>query len=299
MAVTAVPYLRPDPRLIEAGEWQILGEEPEPLPELLPHWDYNTDIVIGRTVAIDAAQVRATCLLAASDSLKIVAVWSSPGSFQRGVLCSHELMPAAGLVHMVLRGTLTGGEIVGSVKIDTFVVLASPLEAAQPLAPSRPGSILWQDSASVLVEGTGPRFPMGVIDFQDVTWVPNGAAWYLAWNPYDLDQPFLGAVRLFINSAHEQVVQATTTPAGDAGAAAIRSAIYFDVGRALLRGGLGNAEFLDQFDSFPRGTTGHAIATLLRTTFPGESPLEIRNQLIERPDYFDSMLQSKLNLFQR
>jgi hypothetical protein len=298
MAVTAVPYLRPTSNLIEAGEWQVLEEEPRPLPELLPHWDYNTDVKIGRTISLQVAEVRAACRLTEDDALKIIVVWHSPGSFQRGVLCTYELDATEDRRHMALRGTLRGSEIVGSVKVDTFVVLGARPQDPQPLTPTHPGSILWQDSASVLVEGTGPRFPMEVIDFGGVTWAPSGAAWVLVWNPFDVDQPFLGAVRLFLNAAHEQVVRAATTAATDLGATAIRSAIYFDVGRALLRGALSNPDFLSQFGSFPRGSTGHAIATLLRTTFPGEPVLEIRNLMTERPDFFDSVLQSKFNLFQ-
>jgi len=297
MAVFAVPFRRPIPSLIRADEWQVLSEEPQLLPEFLPHWDYNTELSIARTLAVDVEGVLAACGLGQSERLKIAVVWSSPGSFLRGLLCSVVLEAGGGSAEVALRGVLKGGEAVGSVRIDTLLLLGREQSSAQLLSPTRAGSILWHDTVTVAVEGRAPRFPIEIIDFSSVSWAPTGAAWLLNWNPFDLHQPFLGAVRLFINSGHETVVRAASGAVADTEAAAIRSAIFFDTGRTIIRGALSNEEFVAQPHGYDRGSIGSAAAQLIESLFPGDSPLALKNMMTERAEYFDSLLQSKLDLF--
>jgi hypothetical protein len=198
---------------------------------------------------------------------------------------------------IILRGTVRGGDIVGSIRVETLLLLGAERLIPEPLTATRPGSILWHDSAVVAVEGEAPRFPIEVIDFASVVWAPSDAAWLLSWNSYDLHQPFLGAVRLFINSTHNGVVRAASGNGMDAESAAIRSAIYYDTGRSLIRGALSNEDFLANPDEYEPASVGSTVAQLLRLLFPGDSFLELRNMLVERTEYFDSLLQARLQLF--
>jgi hypothetical protein len=104
-------------------------------------------------------------------------------------------------------------------------------------------------------------------------------------------------VRLFINSAHPAVVGAVQAADPTPDQAAIRSAIYFDVGRQLVRGALENDEFIEASDTFPEGSTGRAVARLVRRVFPGEKPRALRNLMRSRREYFDSSLQASFRLF--
>lgn len=274
------------------------AEGADVLPPSLHHWDYNQHLHLGRALELDASAIRTSCSLAPDDALRLVAVWSSPGTPLRGKLGDVALAGAEGAQRVVLHGIVSGYELSGQLQIDTMLVLASARASKAPLSATRVGSILWREVYSTLVEGEAPRFPVETVEFAKTLWAPPGAAWHLAWDPHDLRQPFLGAVRLMINSGAEAVVKAVSRNDPDAAAKVIRSIIHYEVGRALIRGALMNDEFREDPAGFPEGTVGRVLWRLLGLLFPGDSPTGIKNLMDQDPDRFDTVLQEKLHLFQ-
>jgi hypothetical protein len=274
------------------------GGSSEALPAFLPHWDYNSDLVLVRTVVVDVGGVRHDCSLNDGDPLRIAAVWRSTGTALRGCLFRSDLPLGGGLHSVSLFGEVPAKDLAGEVEVETHVLVPTARATAEPLSPHYAGSVLWTDAVTVVLEGNAPRFPVELVDFQTVLWAPHpDASWYVSWNRYDLDQPMLGSVRLFVNARHPRVVRAMSQDAQDGEARVIRSAIYYDVGRSLIRAALNDDQFLENPEAFSPGTIGRAVARLLRFLFPTDSPTSVRSAMQERPEHFDSDLQAKLRLF--
>jgi hypothetical protein len=296
--ISAVPFRTPPTTAVVAVPWYLHNSEGvQVLPAALHHWDYNQHLHVGRSVQLDVPAIRRSCNLAVDASLHLVAVWSCPGTALRGKIDDVRILETAAATRVVLQGQISGSELSGALQIETMLVLTSAHASKIPLAPSRVGSILWRDTQTTILEGEAPRFPVETVDFAATMWAPPGAAWHLAWDPHDLRQPFLGAVRLMINSRSEPVVMAVSRNDSDPGSRAIRSTIHYEVGRALLRGALLNDEFRKDPAGFPDGTTGCVLWRLIRLLFPGDTPEGIKNLMDQNPDRFDSELQDKLQLF--
>jgi hypothetical protein len=166
------------------------------------------------------------------------------------------------------------------------------------LAARYPGSILWEDRVRVALEGTSSRFPTEVVNFNTASWAPyGGAGWFLSWNRDELREPLLRNVRLFVNSTHTGIVAAVQAALPTPEQAMIRSAIYYDVGRQLIRGALENVEFVEDSHAYPNGSTGKAILSMINLLFPADTPASLRSTMRTRPEYFDSVLQGLLRLF--
>src|ERR1700722_8184905 len=74
MTRTIWPYIRPRSG-IETGAWQIrVPDGVEPLPAELPHWDYNTDLHLTRSVTLDVDTILPQCGLADDARLGVAAV---------------------------------------------------------------------------------------------------------------------------------------------------------------------------------------------------------------------------------
>jgi hypothetical protein len=138
---------------------------------------------------------------------------------------------------------------------------------------------------------------MEVVDFSSAYWAPYRAGWYLTWNKDELHIPFLRNVRLYLNSSHVAVVAAVQASNATGEQKVIRSAIYYDVGRQLVRGALQNDDFVANPDEYREGSTGHALTRMLRAVFGTETPHALRSTMLNRPEYFDALLQGSLKLF--
>jgi hypothetical protein len=195
---------------------------------------------------------------------------------------------------------IPGTLVAGDVHVSTQIVLAHSGERSNVVTAHYPGSVLWEDRVQVSLEGTASRFPMEVVDFRTAHWAPYGAAgWYLSWNSDELHDPLLRNVRLFINKGHLPVVESVQAAQPTLEQNAIRSAIYCDVGRQLIRGALENDEFVDAPETFMEGSTGRAVLRMLKANFPADTTKSLRSTMRSRREYFDSSLQASLRLFAR
>jgi hypothetical protein len=297
-SLSSLPFRQADPNRVHCEPWQVhAGAVMGPLPSVLPHWDYGVDLSLVRNVSVAGAALRSDCRLPPEAQLHAVAVWRSTGSTVRGRGPSVPIAGAAESMEFALSAEVPGKLLAEDVVISTQIVLVQAFKASDVLAARYPGSILWQDSVRVVVEGSGSRFPVEVVDFATVTWAPYRAAWFLAWNSKDLDQPFLRNVRLFVNEGHRSVVEAAQATAPTAEQAIIQSAMYYDVGRQLIRGALLNDDFICSPDEYPEGSTGRAILRMLGLYFQSDTPSGLRKMMCNRPEHFDGQLQGTLSLF--
>lgn len=296
--VVQVPFRRAKAERVQPDAWQSHVGAAGPLGRELPHWDYNVDLRLVRSLIVREAQLRQDCRLSPADSVCAVVVWRSTGSTVRGRGAVVPLGNSETPREFSLSADISGQLLATDVVISTQIVLVAASALSDTLAAKYPGSILWEDLAEVALEGTDSRFPMQVVDFSTAVWAPyGGAGWYLAWRNDELHEPLLRNVQLFINSGHPAVAAAVQAAQPSLDQKAIRSAIYFDIGRQLIRGALLNDDFVESPDSYAEGSTGRAILRMVRQFFGGERLRAVRDRMQSRPEYFDSALQASLRLF--
>lgn len=278
---------------MHGSRWEIIeGAEVMPLPEELPDWDPMTTIHLRRRVTVDLAGVQADCGLDAVDRVRLVGSWRSAGSTLRGLGTTHDHALADGRAEVVLEMTIPGTEVARDVTVRATLLLLESRTAGSMVTPRIPGSLLWSDERTVLLEGIASRFPLELVDFASTTWLPAGAAWFLEWDPDELDLPLLGSVRLYVNAAVPAVVEAIRAATPDAAAKAIAQMIRIDVARTMILGALANHDFAREPKAFGKETVGAAVRGMIEVFFDGEDPRALRERLL--PGEFDAQLQAKL-----
>jgi hypothetical protein len=296
--VTAVPYKQAAPNRLIAGPWEILSaESSSPLPAILPCVDYGSILRLRREIVIDVGGLRADCALAADVPLLAIASWSSTGTMLRRNLVNVPISDGDDTCLVELVGDIAGSDIAGALHIDTAIVMASRPTSFVPLAARHAGAVLLQERQTIQQDSSHSFFPVEVVDFSKGYWANSEAGWRLSWNVLALDQPFLGSVRLLINARHPRVVHAVSGDVPNAEASAIRTAIYFDVAKALVLGALASDDFLERDGDYAEGSCGKAIYAMIQMLFPGDGIDGLAAAANQRPDYFSTDLQGRLRLF--
>ncbi|HEU5379096.1 MAG TPA: hypothetical protein VFV38_27035 [Ktedonobacteraceae bacterium] len=292
--IQRLPYSTPSPERIRIGEWSLLRDgDAEPLGELLPGWDPAVNLQVAVDVWLDLEGIYQDCHLGSDAVLRLAAVWESTGTVLRGHGELINLQRHSTPLEIRLTAAVEGIKLAGKLDLSVNLVLLRPSTEVQPFAAKIPGSILAQQTQSVLLEGEGARFPTEVIDFTN-THYPSEAAWALYWDPDNLDQTISGEVRLYINARHKRVVRAVSdTLPEDEG---IREAVRFDVARTMIYGALNNLAFVEEPDTYKSGTSGAAVRNMLQLYFP-ETPFSQLRTNSQQPQSFDPKLQERLRLF--
>jgi len=290
------PYLRAQPSRVGGFPWHLVaGSRELLLKEALEHWDPSTDLSLRRRIRVDIDSILADCALPPGTPLRVLASWHCEGTTLRGVGTS-TLLPTTGLTEVFLDIVMAGIRLGGKLFLNVSVVLGRKLEP-RPLMPYRAGTILWEDSHELRLEGSGSRFPMEEVSFSAAGWeFPPNAAWRLEWERGDLELPVLGSVRLYLNRDHPVVQEMIHHPDAPT-SQLITSAVQFDIARSLIRGALLEDDFHVRSAPWPSDSVGRAIERLLKSRFKTMSPLALREVLRSDPDQFEAMLQSNLGLF--
>lgn len=297
-AATAVPFKRAASLRLTTGAWEVLSTEPpSPLPPILSGLDYGSVLRLRREVIVDVAGLRSDCGLAQDVPLLVTATWSSTGVALRRSLAKTELLGEDDTLLVELAGDISGGDIAGTLHVDTCVLVAQSRDNGAPLAARHAGSVLVQERQTVQLDTSTSFFPVEVVDFKTGSWANPDAGWRLSWNTFNLEQPFLGSVRLFINAGHPRVAFAVSGNAPTAEASAIRAAIYFDVAKTLVLGTLASEDFIERDGDYTDGSCGKVVYALIQMLFPGDSLSGLATAASQRSDFFNTDLQGRLRVF--
>lgn len=294
-SVTTVPWLTASPSEIEVEVWMTENEDgPQILPQRLDGWDAAMNLLLNRTVVIQADAVRRECGIAGP--LRLSAVWWCPGTNLGRPLAIAEILPNDTEITVTLEGIIKGEELSERLILRTLLVLPAGTYAEQLLSACRPGSVLWEDSFEIVLEGTASRFPTEIADFSAMNW-PAEAGWRLHWEDDALDAPFGRAVRLYLNETNKAVC-ITATAARAPEHRVISSVIRFDIARSLLTHGLCSEEFLQNPSGWPDDSVAGAISRMLEQYFPNDTPQNVAQMLSEDSECFSTNLQAALHLFE-
>lgn len=280
-----------------AGPWT--GADGEEIGDSIDHWDPVTNLRLGRALTIDLDVVREQCRLGADAAFAVVASWRAPTRTRLGGAGDLvELGALDGLVRAPVLLEIPGPEAGGRVDLTTRLVLRATGSAPSPISPRRVGAILWSDSKRVALEGSAARFPMAAADFATLPRVPDGAAWYVEWDPRDLEAPVLGGMRLLLNSSHPRIISAVRTATDDPAAPIVRALIECDVARHLVRAALDNESFVTAADGFADESVGRLLADLTTMIWPGMPLPALRARALQDPARIDAEVQAALGVAQ-
>ncbi|MEV6202010.1 hypothetical protein AB0M64_18840 [Streptomyces sp. NPDC051771] len=266
-----------------------------PMPEALPHWDYQTDLLLRRAVSVDLDRARSQTGLPSDAPLMLSVVWTATGSSLSGP-AQHVRLSGIGTRSAEIDIRLPGADLGGLLLLDTALALAERRPLARPSSPRRAGSLLWSDRESLRLQGDAPQFPMAVIDFARTSF-PEGAAWHLQING-GLENATMGSLLLLVNEKNTVTASAfehahRPRPVDRV----VLSAVYADVARLMIEHALADDEFTEESD-FPDGSLGATLSSLFDQLFPGQSVTDVRLRRRQSPALFASDLQAAVRIFE-
>jgi hypothetical protein len=266
------------------------------LPVSLEGWDPTSAMQAFAVVEMNPADVFKACGLDNAARLKVQMSWASPqGTRIRGA-GSFEVVEYSPASIAFTVSTIVEGSAIGvSVDLKVCVTLSQP-GGVNPLAPSRVGAILWEESFRMSVEGDGSRFPVEWADFESSVGLHAGAKWFLDWEPENPQLPILRGVRLYLNSAPGPFADAVRGGGLTLEQNRILEVLNFDIARQLLRGLATHDEIVED-GGFDDESIGATVLRLFRALFPNYSLEKFRNYVVSEPEEFESDLQSKMRLF--
>ncbi|MFI8875919.1 hypothetical protein [Streptomyces sp. NPDC055243] len=296
MSRLALPYRSPATSCVRAEPWQlVLDGATIALPESLDFWDYRMDVEVSRTVHVDLPTARAGAGLNDGAVLTLAAIWTASGSNLRGPV---QRVPLTGddVCTVDLHAVLAGAQLGGVLSLETVLVLARAAGGAAPFAPRRAGSLLWEDTAALRLQGDAPLFPMTVIDFAHTSF-RDGAAWHLQLGS-DLNAAAMGSMLLLVNEKADEVSAAFAHAARPGPVdRVVLSMVYSDCARIMMEHALLKEEFLDEAD-FPEDSLGATLVNLFHQLFAGRTIQDLRQLRQNSPSLFASELQAATRILQ-
>ena len=260
----SVGYLQPQQSRISAGEIQIIAGGRAAADGRMPDWHYLSDVTVEWPMSVDLAGIKQDCQLPDDAEIGLVLSWRSDRTNLRS---SAFIVPAIDGENL-LQAMIPGSTVGGTLTVEVAIVLRRPGTEPSPLAPSRPGALLWGKSEQVVLEGSGGRFPTITADFAAEGIAGDGMGlWYLDVSGSDLQANCTSAVTLYINSSNPSIQDLLV--AGSARDSHIVKFMMYDVYRQLMMVAIVHDEFDDRI-KYDRGSLGEVLVTLLRLFFPGK-----------------------------
>ena len=286
----AFPFLRPDPEVVSAEPWSRESEEElrEPLPDILPHWDYSVDLNIGRSLRIDLAALRQQIELE-PDSTFLLNVFLQTGDMPVRRNIFSRLVDAGNADDEEIEigpVTIHGHELQGRIELSTSLAFNQGGRRS-PLSPLAPGSRLWDDRLVTQIEGGGSRMPMESRDFSSFSRDLAHAPWFIDLSANRPEERFESVFRVILNTARTDIHGPLIR-----GEQPLTSLFTAEIVRHVLMRVLLSEELELDAGDFPDGSLGAVALSWMATAFPEEDVGQIRQKAMDDPARFESMISS-------
>lgn len=173
------------------------GASARVLGDTIEGWDYATELHLRSSASVDLNSVRARSRLAENAAVGIAVGWDCPATLTRQMAA----VEVHADIETVLPVRIPPGEAAQEIILERHLVVLEAGNTTDPAAARLPASRLGPSMRNrVTLEGTGGRFPITPIDFSAAGREP--AVWALDISYRDLNDSFLGSVRLLVNTAH-------------------------------------------------------------------------------------------------
>ncbi|MER6827572.1 hypothetical protein ABT352_16445 [Streptosporangium sp. NPDC000563] len=286
------PFLLPGADVVKAHPWQLHQDTGTiPLPAFLPDWDYNTDLHLTRSIYVDTVRVRREAALPREAPLLLVVEWTAAAAQTSDLACRISV-PASAKVTVTadIHGALLGGALI----LTTRLVLGEDILATDPFFAQHAGDVLYEDTVRIELQGTAGRLPTYIVNFAEAGF-DSDARWHVEL-PTSLSEPAMAAVRIYLNSADTEVVNAAKKAAAPTPIQQrILTWMEADLTSRLVEAALRPEwreilhDYTDDVDSI-----GASLAALLAALFPCESPATLATMRDSDPGRFHSRLQGAM-----
>lgn len=290
MSRTYPPFLVAPANAIEPLDWLLAyAGEAEPLPDRIERWDPQTTLRLSCTVTIDRSAVLAACQLGPSTELTVATSAHSTRTGAETVVGRVQIdqTDSPSQHHEVV---IPGESLGGQLTLRTMLCVMRA-DCPSPLAPSRPGSVIWDSSRRVALEGVGGQFPTETVDFAVVRPEARAAGWDFQIDTSDPGATFIGAARLLLNSAHPGI-RRLTEGARDPATKQLERALQWDITRRLITAALNMDEVMDLAANPDADTVAEVLRCAVARVWPGESPRVIRRWWEHDPGRIEREIQS-------
>jgi hypothetical protein len=286
------PYLVPSDGAVVAKPWFMrAGDGVQPLPAVLPDWDYATVISIERVLEVDVDAIRQGTQSGSDAGFGLLVSAESSSTRVRKIL-SNTSLGAGGEMRLSLRidPEATGG----SLALETLIYVMDP-DPTSPLSPSRAGAVLWKDVNRVRLEADAARLPVRITDFRAAGY-PQNAPWLIEIDDSDLDVPASSAVHVYINSSHVLATAMAVRPDASELSTLLADVLELEMARRLLQVVVTNDDF-DGESAYSSGSLGESLGYLMAVHFPNQSAASLKASQQLEPWTLDSHLASSLEVF--
>ncbi|MFD0482349.1 hypothetical protein ACFQ46_07070 [Kineococcus sp. GCM10028916] len=281
-------YLLPHDGRLKQGSWIVATDDVElHEPEAVPDWSYHVPIRVGVDIEVDLRGLRSDCGLPADAVVRGGIAWHSDHTNLRGLLCVKTLIDGQN----EFSETLPGPDLGGRLHLGVQVLLASAGAQADPLAPQRPGSLLWTGEPFITeLDGYASRLRVLPLDFASAG-VAGGrrALWHVQLSTTELAASSAGSLTVHLNTGHPRVAELLDSP-GTPAAADLMRMIQTDVTRQVAQAGLrqGSSELGLRFEA---ETLGGMVQRVLDRAFPSMSVGEVETLWLNDPGEWEAQLQ--------
>lgn len=299
--IKAAPFARPDPNCFSAGAWQILHGRKLSDGDPIKEWDSSLTLHCVRDVEVDQSMLSRSSGLKPGAYVALIPTWWSDGTGLRGrgdtVFFQVGSDAGAKLIQLALE--IPGSEVAHRLQLRTSLVLstASDLMLSERLAPKREGSVLWEDSISVVLEGEAPRFPISVVDFVENAIGEENACWRFDWTPAEPSLPAMATMRLYVNSRQEHFRAALVNVEPTDVQLAMRSALKHAIAVEMLHLAIQHAGELEIGMPYEVGSAGRVFTDLVSRLLPNLTPISCAELCKTEPGKLSAIVQAKLSLF--
>lgn len=288
-----VPFLTPPDSAISHGGWLLQSAEGDiPLPNEVPHWDYQTTLELAAPVSVDRRAVADACHLDRESGLAVL-VMAKSSHTNAELLAARLDLPMADTFDLAVELQLDGTELGGRLTLSTLLVVTEP-RPLDRLAPQHPGSIVWRTNHWTDLEGVGTQFPTDTLDFTAVGLDPD-AGWQFRIDLSDPDARFMSAARLTLNSGHPSIVR-LLGGAKDAGTAQLLRTLNWDITRQMVFAALDSEDVAGLDIDLDATSVAGVLRNLLGRIWPTVSTATLRQWRRTDPSRIETHLQHNVKL---
>lgn len=284
---------------VEMTAWSLNGDAVGN-GSTVPGWGYGMQLVFQRTVTLGPAHIRQGAHLGRQSILRLVSSWSAQSAVNIGKVADSvdvTLLDNETFVHQI-KLDVPSQCISQSLVLRTALILhRRGMDTDSPVAAITPGSNLWKDSVTLILEGRSARMPILAADFANYQSAEKGAAWFVWTSPDWLLQDPTTGITVYINAARPALLSALGARGPDFHQTSVQSFFFHDVGRILIERALKDDDFSDDVD-YGIGSAGKSLRATLRTLFGHQSIAQIRKFQERDAAGFERALQTRHKLLE-
>lgn len=275
--------------------WEVsFGAEFVELPAELASWDFASECTVRASAVIDEQVLLESTGLPSIEDIELVAQVECASTYVRTT--ESVALERRDTAEYSVSVRLAPGCYSSQIALSLHLVLGRDLQSANNTAvAARRGSRLGSSEVTkVQLGATSSRFPTEALAFSGV--LPPSAPWILNVAYDDLNDSFLGAARLLVNTNHPAGRVALDST--HANAPLVRSVLMVDVTRSLiLQVAAKERAGFDLSREFDSNSIGYVVDSLCRTEMKGNLDSVIR-MLGTDPSEFESRLQASFGYLQ-